>query len=48
MVISNMDITAHKADTASRAQTVTLCRRTGDNRRYKKPTEHFERKRIMI
>jgi len=48
MVISNMDIIAHKVDRASIAQTVILCRRTGDNRRYKKPTEHFERKRIMI
>jgi hypothetical protein len=48
IVTSSMDMRAHIDDSARIAQTTILCRRTGDKRRYRKPTEHFERKRMMM
>jgi hypothetical protein len=48
IVIKNMDMRAHIDVRARIPQTANLCPRTGDKRRYKNPTEHFERKRMRM
>jgi hypothetical protein len=43
-----MDMRAHIDVRARIPQTANLCPRTGGKRRYKNPTEHFERKRMRM